>query len=350
LRVLILYTELAGYVLGNIKRFLTVNNGAEIMIVHYPINSEAPFNFSTIGNARFLVYSNENSVQIENEILSFKPNVVLCSGWGNKNYIKWVKQLDTSVKKVICFDNQWRGILKQKVLSAIARFTFLNQFKYAWVPGLPQKAYALRLGFKEDNIFTGLYPADSELYAPIGKKKLQLKGSEYPKVLISVARYIPQKDLPTLWKAFIAANKMCGNQWRLDCYGFGEDFDKRIQNPNIVHYGFKQPEEIISLVKEAGVYVLPSIYEPWGVAVHEMALCALPLILSDKVGSADMFLDASNGFKFSSGDVDGLTKILIQLMNMTNDELWKMAENSYSNGLKLTSDTWANTLLTILKN
>ncbi len=350
MRVLILYTELAGYVLGNIKRFLTVNNGAEIMIVHYPINSEAPFNFSALGNAKFLVYSVDNSTHIEKEIQTFKANAVLCSGWGNKDYIKWVKQLDKSVKKVICFDNQWRGILKQRILSAISKFTFLNQFKYAWVPGLPQKAYALKLGFKENAIFTGLYPADSEMYAPIGKEKLQLKGQDYPKVLISVARYIPQKDLPTLWRAFISANQTCGNQWRLDCYGFGEDFDKRIQNPNIVHYGFKQPEEIISLVKEAGVYVLPSIYEPWGVAVHEMALCALPLILSDKVGSADMFLDASNGFKFSAGDEEGLTRILIQLMNMSNDELWKMAENSYSNGLKLTSDTWANTLLTILNS
>jgi glycosyltransferase involved in cell wall biosynthesis len=350
LRVLILYTELAGYVLGNIKRFLTVNNGAEIMIVHYPINSEAPFNFSSFGNARFLVYSEENSVQIEKEILSFDAHAVLCSGWGNKNYIKWVKQLDKSVKKVICFDNQWRGILKQRILCAISRFTFLNQFKYVWVPGLPQKAYALKLGFDEKNIFTGLYPADSELYAPIGKKKLQQKGSAYPKVLISVARYIPQKDLPTLWKAFITANQICGNQWRLDCYGFGEEFEKRIQDTSIVHHGFKQPEEIISMVVDAGVYVLPSIYEPWGVAVHEMALCALPLILSDKVGSADMFLDASNGFKFAAGDVEGLTKILVQLMNMSDDELWKMAENSYSNGLKLTSDTWANTLLTILNN
>jgi glycosyltransferase involved in cell wall biosynthesis len=215
------------------------------------------------------------------------------------------------------------------------------------VPGEPQKQYAIKLGFKKSKIFTGLYPAHSEFYSCLGRKKLGNKG-KYPKNMISIARYIPQKDLPTLWKAFIKANETTGKAWTLNCFGFGELFDSRVENPHINHLGFKQPYEMEKYILEAGVYVLPSTYEPWGVAVHEMALSALPMVLSDKVGAASMFLSEKNGFLFPSGDADQLTGILVQLMKMNDDELWKMAEESYSAGLTLTSEDWSLTLKTII--
>lgn len=349
MRVLILYTELAGYVLGNFKRFLDLNPGAELLVVHYPVNPEAPFNFDTYKGAKFIVFDKLKAETQALELLKFKPDAVLCSGWGNKTYIDWVKALDKRVKRVICFDNQWKGTVKQRLLSVISSFTFLKMFKYAWVPGEPQKQYALKLGFKESNVFTGLYPADTELFIPIGKKKLSEKG-EYPKVMLSVARYIPQKDLPTMWQAFIEANQVTGQKWSMQCIGFGEQFDQRIQHPSISHLGFKQPAEIESYVLNSGVYVLPSTYEPWGVAVHEMALCALPLVLSDKVGAASLFLKQKNGFSFRAGDQSGLAEVFIKLMNMSDDELWAMSEASFESGMQLSSNHWAGTMSKILND
>lgn len=349
MRVLILYTELAGYVLGNIKSYIKKHPDAKLLLVHYPVNPEAPFDFNDLTGADFIIYNQDKAVDISNAIDAFNPNVVLCSGWSNKHYLEWVKKLDKGVKKVICFDNQWKGSPKQLLLSIIAPFTFLRMFKYAWVPGSPQKKYARKLGFKEKNIHTGLYPADTELFIGIGKRKLE-KRTTYPRNIISVARYIAQKDLPTLWKAFIAANEKTGSQWRLDCFGYGDLFDQRMLHPSIEHHGFKQPAELEPYVLSAGAYVLPSVYEPWGVAVHEMALCALPLILSDKVGASTMFLDDSNGFAFNAGDVNGLEKVLVNFMRLDDDSLWKMAEASFHQGLKLRSKDWAETLLKIYKD
>ena len=349
MRVLILYTELAGYVLGNFKRFLDLHPGAELLVVHYPVNPEAPFNFESYQGAKFIVFD-KDSVEVQaQEIIDFKPQAVLCSGWGNRVYLDWVKALNPNVKRVICFDNQWKGTLKQRILSLISGMTFLKMFRYAWVPGEPQKQYAIKLGFKDSHVFTGLYPADSELFIPIGKKKLTEKGA-YPKVMLSVARYIPQKDLPTMWEAFIEANAASGNKWALQCIGFGEQFDQRIQDPSITHLGFKQPKEIESYVLNAGVYVLPSIYEPWGVAVHEMALSGLPLVLSDKVGAASMFLNSKNGFAFKAGDKEALVKIFNTIMQMSDEALWNMAEASYQSGLQLSSNNWAGTMSKILND
>lgn len=318
------------------------------MLVHYPVNDEAPFDLGSYTNTQFSVYNPNEHDNIRKEVMKFDPEAILCSGWGNKFYLDIVKQSGTRVKKVLCFDNQWKGRIRQRILVLISRVTFLRKFKFAWVPGEPQKRYAVRLGFKSDNVFTGLYPADTDFFIPIGRKKLSSKDNPYPKVMMSVARYIPQKDLPTLWKAFLAANSRTGNRWVLNCFGLGQLYESRIEGPGISHLGFKQPREMESYILSAGVYVLPSIEEPWGVAVHEMALSAIPLVLSDKVGAGSMFLSGSNGFSFEAGNVQALEQILERIMLMKDSELWEMAEDSYQAGMRLTSSDWSATLKKIL--
>lgn len=345
LRVLILYTELAGYVIGNIRRFLNQNPSSQFLVVHYPVNPEAPFNFSEVDNCTFVVF---DSNTLDKTIENFNADVVLCSGWSNKSYLQSVKKLDSKVKKVICFDNQWKGTWKQRILSAIAPFTFLKHFQFAWVAGKPQKEYAIKLGFKENNVFTGLYLADFDTFQTVGKQKLDIQG-HFPKVFLSVARYIPQKDLPTLWQAFIKANENNGSQWILKCIGLGDQFDQRILHPHIEHLGFKQVDEIQEYVLSSGVYVLPSIEEPWAVAVNEMALSAMPLVLSDAVGAASMFLNDSNGFSFHAGNESELVQIFDKIMNLNDDQLWNMAKNSYQIALEANKNDWNANLNQIMK-
>lgn len=326
---------------------MSTSPGHQAMLVHYPVNSEAPFVFDNISGVNFKTYSENSASDIGLEIKSFKADIILCSGWGNKQYLQWVREHPSNVKKVICFDNQWLGKPKQVFLSLISRFTFLKMFRYAWVPGEPQKKYALKLGFKESKVFTGLYPADSHIFMDIGKQKLKSRNQPFPKKFISVARYIPQKDLPTLWNAFIESKRKTNSQWVLDCYGFGEGFDQRVQHEAIFHHGFRQPDEMKDILLNAGVYVLPSLYEPWGVAVHEMALSALPLVLSDKVGAASLFLGPLNGFSFAAGKQEELTNVLEKIMKMSDEELWRMAEMSYQSGQQLNSQHWSDVLLRI---
>jgi glycosyltransferase involved in cell wall biosynthesis len=346
LRVLILYTELAGYVLGNIKRFLIARPDAKLLLIHYPVNPEAPFELKAFTNSEFIEFDVKMHNTIQEKINDFHPDLVMCSGWSNSFYINSVKKLPKACKCIICFDNQWKGTLKQRILVLFSKFFLLKWFQYAWVPGLPQKQYALRMGFPESNVFTGLYPADTALFTKVGQVKVSEKG-KYPKTLLSVARYIPQKDLPNLWNAFIAANAKCDNTWNLKCIGLGELYDERIENPHIEHLGFKQPAEIDTYILEAGVFVLPSIEEPWGVAVHEMALSALPMVLSNKVGAASMFLKNGNGYEFEAGNAKSLEEALLRIMNMDSNTLKAMGAISFVNGQQLLSQDWTKTLIHI---
>ncbi len=340
---------MATYVLSNFKHLLEENSNCQLLFFHYPVNKEAPFSFDSLKNSDFIVYQKNNFEYYLKLSTEFNPDLIICSGWSNKDYLKIIQKANSKTKKVLCFDNQWTNSLKQQVFSMISKFTFLSRFDYAFVAGEPQKKYALKLGFKETQVFKGLYVADVDLFSKIGQQKLSHKHA-FPKILISVARYVPQKDLKTLWKAFINVNAMNNNSWKLYCFGQGELFDERIEHSDIVHFGFKQAKELEPYILESGVYVLPSLYEPWGVAVQEMALSATPLILSHQVGAASQFLNSKNGFLFEAGIQSDLESKLDTLMKMNDDELWEMAENSYQIGLTLNHQIWIEAIKNMLKN
>ena len=116
MRVLILYTELAGYVIGNINLFLKNNPSAELSIIHYPVNPEAPFKIQNLPRTSLLEYNESNKVKIRDLLIEFKPEIVLCSGWGNKFYLELMKIVPLNSKKVVCFDNKWKSTFKQNIL------------------------------------------------------------------------------------------------------------------------------------------------------------------------------------------------------------------------------------------
>ena len=63
------------------------------------------------------------------------------------------------------------------------------------------------------------------------------------------------------------------------------------------------------------VFVLPSVDEPWGLAVNEAMCAGLPIVLSEEVGCArDLVKHGVNGFTFRGGDVVGLAEALRPLI------------------------------------
>ena len=96
-------------------------------------------------------------------------------------------------------------------------------------------------------------------------------------------------------------------------------------------------------LRNAGVFVLPSRFEPWGVVVHEMAAAGFPMILSDAVGAATQFLQSgSNGFLFRNEDANDLKEALRKVMQLSGAELIKMAEASHRLGLSHSPALWAD--------
>jgi glycosyltransferase involved in cell wall biosynthesis len=73
--------------------------------------------------------------------------------------------------------------------------------------------------------------------------------------------------------------------------------------------GFHPPEELPQLFAQADVFVLPSVYDGWGVVVNQALGAGLPILVSDHVGAGhDLVLPGVNGFTFAAGNVTDLAE------------------------------------------
>jgi glycosyltransferase involved in cell wall biosynthesis len=256
-----------------------------------------------------------------------------------------------SFKTSISIDNHWNNSFRQKIATLISHFTIKRYFDMAWVPGEVQKAYALKLGFKSNQIFKGFYCADTALFNSVyEKRKNVLVDKTKPNIFLFVARYVKHKGIFDLWEAFIQLKHSYPNDWELWCIGTGEEWDKRIEHPNIKHFGFKQPNELLPYLMEASVYILPSHFEPWGVSVHEMALSGFPMILSNRVGASERFLEENvNGFKFDYHSHEALMECMKHMMELNADQVYKMSLKSHEIGNRLQHEHWKKTISAMLE-
>jgi glycosyltransferase involved in cell wall biosynthesis len=346
-KITILYTELADYMVACIRSLK--EHEVLIQLIHWPINPEAPFNLEL----RFLdqSYSRDklDDRMLENEIDSFGPDLILCSGWLDKGYVAVCRKWHGRIPTVVAFDNRWTGGFKQRIATLISPLYIQRSFSHAYVPGNAQKKYALKLGFKDEDVKLGFYTADVEKFNEYytSRQLTQGEGSSTKRMLY-LGRYVKHKGIFEMWDAFARFRREYPN-WELWCVGAGDQYENRIEGEGIRHFGFVQPSQLLPILKETTVYILPSHIEPWGVSVQEMAIAGYPLLLSDKIGAGESFLvDEENGFRFEAGNAQSIQVSLERVAQLSDSELIAMAEKSHHLGLGNTPQLWARTLLDFL--
>lgn len=84
---------------------------------------------------------------------------------------------------------------------------------------------------------------------------------------------------------------------------------------NVVLAGFKNQSEVGEAYASADIFVLPSLSEQWGLAVNEAMNFGLPIVVSDRVGSArDLVRHGENGFVFPYDNAASLQEALTRLV------------------------------------
>ena len=347
MKILVLFTELAEYVLACLNELAEVS-GAEVHVIRYPVNREAPFQFTGL-HPRVVLH--DRSLFAENELVDvaykLSPQLVMVSGWKDKGYLKVAKAFHGKVPTVLLFDNKWKGGLKQNLASLISPFHLRKRFSHCFVPGPEQAVFARKLGYPPNRILQGFYCCDTGHFARIFHDTLPAKRATFPRRLLYVGRYYDFKGITDLWEAFSRLHSFHAEGWELWCLGTG-DLPPAV-HPSIKHFGFVQPRDMPPFLAQCGVFVMPSRIEPWGVVLHEMACAGFPLLASREVGSAVTFLQAGeNGYVFDAGNADALERALVQMMEKTDAELTAMGESSHRLGLTLTTTLWSKKLLGIL--
>jgi glycosyltransferase involved in cell wall biosynthesis len=346
MRFLVLYEELASYFLTCLNH-LAETSDCKILLYMKKVNPVAPFNFDNI-HKNITVVEREKIPEHEflDSIKKFSPDFTYVSGWIHKPYLKTIKQL--RLKNVIMgFDNQYTGSLKQILGAIYFKLNLKRHISAAFVPGASQKVFAKKLGFKEADISLNVYCCDHKLYADYYDQTKIQKQKQFPKRLIFVGRYVREKGIDLLWESFIEIQNETPNEWELWCVGKGSI--EPVSHPKIKHLGFIQPKDLLSTIQQTGVYVLPSFFEPWGVALHEFAAAGFPIISTPKVGATEVFVnEGKNGFLVAPNNKTSLKAALKKIVSLTDTELLAMGEESVKLSTKITPEIWKQSLLKLV--
>jgi 1,2-diacylglycerol 3-alpha-glucosyltransferase len=274
----------------------------------------------------------------------YNIGTVCIAGYGRPEYVVFLLYSKLLGKKIILFAESWYGTkglfnrLKGTFLRACCD-GFLVSGKRAYnhfVTQLKQAADMVRVGYSvvNNDHFT---TSENRLYGH--------------KIILCVARFVPEKNLELLIKCF-QSSVLNNTGWKLHIIGGGplhSALSSLIQNDAVLLETWLPYDIIPKKYAEASVFILPSKFEPWGLAVNEAMAAGLPVILSTDVGcEPDLLQEGTNGWKFDSESHEQLQHIFQTISELTADDLAKMGVASSEIIKRYNLSTFANNLKTLI--
>jgi glycosyltransferase involved in cell wall biosynthesis len=319
----------------------------ELLVIAHEPSSISPFSeelFSWLRQDRLVWWKNGqvNARKLIQELNTFKPNVILCSGWAISEYLKAISALQSPCTRILCFDTPWLGTSRQWLGRLWARLRLKPLFDLAFVPGERQYQMAIRLWFMPHQIIQGLLAPDTAAFASSGETNETNRSAR--QCFLYVGRLSQEKGVKILIEAYRHYREASGQPWPLHIAGTGPLASELNVLTGVVGHGFVQPAQLPSLMHQSGCLVVPSLYEPWGVQISEAATAGLPIIATTACGSAVHLVQSQfNGYLIPPGDVDALADALQRMER--NPNLSGFACNSKRLAGQFTPELWAWRLL-----
>lgn len=83
--------------------------------------------------------------------------------------------------------------------------------------------------------------------------------------------------------------------------------------------GFLNQSELGRAYVAMDVFVMPSLWETWGLTLNEAMGFHLPVLATSEVKAAlDLIVDGENGYRYNSGNVSALTRLLVQVADQVS--------------------------------
>lgn len=140
-------------------------------------------------------------------------------------------------------------------------------------------------------------------------------------VVLFVGRLEEQKNVGTLMKAFAGLLRRLPDSVVLIIVGDGTERPKLEAEAeklgvcdHVRFVGFCPPNEVFAYYQIASVFVLPSIWEPFGAVVNEALLMGVPVVCSRVAGSSDLIHDGINGYLVRPDSADAIASAIEQIL------------------------------------
>lgn len=245
---------------------------------------------------------------------------------------------------VLGSDAQWTGKRNNYIKKLAFQLTYKKVFTHVLSAGLWQVVYALKIGFKRHQILTPLYCANNAQYYQVD---IDRKMESYPKRFIFVGRLTQIKGVEQILEAWDSITDKKG--WKLTMIGNG-DFQELISNhKDIELFPFMSQDDICKIMQDSGCALIPSIYEPWGLVIHEAAAAGLPIIVTRNCGATNQFVkDGVNGYLIDEKSIISLKSAMEQIMSLAGEELIKMSERSREFSRSIQPECVSSSLLSLI--
>ena len=160
------------------------------------------------------------------------------------------------------------------------------------------------------------------------------------KCVLFVGRFEEQKnigDLISIWQLVHSKSP----DWKLDLYGDGALWEKYKQEADALNINIevhKPSSQIMDVYRRSSIFVLTSLYEPFGLVIPEAMSCGLPVVSYDSpYGPATILTDGEDGFLVPMKNRQIFADRLCQLMS--SEELRKeMGKRAIASSQRFSAD------------
>lgn len=230
----------------------------------------------------------------------------------------------------------WLRFLKKIILALL--FKRVSAFLAI---GTENKRFYRYYGVPERKIFLTPYAVDNDFFISSARKtstqKTKLKKTlgfptDLPLILF-VGKLVERKKTKDLLGAFEGLSK----KYKASLVFVGEGSEKKnLQNyvkakkiKNVFFAGLVNQKSLAQFYGASDIFVLPSVYEPWGLVINEAMCYSLPIVASNLVGGVvDLVNHGKNGFIYPAGNIQALEKNLEKLLQNPRERL-RMGKNSF---------------------
>ena len=248
------------------------------------------------------------------------PDVIVESGYSepHSRSVAWsYREANPTVRLLLwsetaSFDHRRFGPIER------LKSWIVGSFDGALVAGTPHQAYMEGLGMDEKRVRVVGGVVDNEYFRRCANQARETGGNisfELPsKYFLYVGRLIAVKNLLTLLRAYHLYRSLdIGMVHDLVLVGSGPLYGElrslvKTLGLKGVHFaGARQIEELPTFYAFASCLVLPSTSEPWGLVVNEAMAAGIPVVVSQKCGSApDLVVPGRTGYVFDPLSVEDL--------------------------------------------